>query len=160
DSTTRDLIEAWLTKTQLMRVLVPEELLGRMDAPSVLVLYAQDLAQTMSAEIQRELQSVHATADRAGDTPRDRERGVDIAPSMRLADRDMHATIAYIDEERFNGSNLNLSSSHVRYLLNARVPELPAWWIEGIERLWRRTDFVEEPVTLRPLIWHNQGESE
>src|SRR5687767_13716321 len=49
-STTRNFVEGWLAKMQLVRVLVPEEFLGRMDVPAVFVLYSQDLQQTVSAE--------------------------------------------------------------------------------------------------------------
>jgi hypothetical protein len=154
-STTRALVEGWLTKLQLVRALVPEEFLARMDVPTVFVLYAQDLQQTLSAEIQRELQGGEA---RQGDFPRG--SGVNIAPSMRLADRDMHASIAYIDEALFDASTMSVSPNHVRYLLERRVPELPAWLVEGIERTYRRADFVMKPITLGPLVWINQGESD
>lgn len=147
--TTRDLVEGWLAKMQLVGVLVPAEFLARLDVPSVFILYAQDLETTMSAEIQRELQ--------AG--PREGGR-VQIASSMRLTDRDMHASIAYIDEALFDGANLSIASGHVRYLLRGRVPELPSWLVDGIERAWRRTDFVQEPITFRPFIWLNQNESD
>ncbi|MDO8543325.1 MAG: hypothetical protein Q7S40_23045 [Opitutaceae bacterium] len=156
-STTRQFIEAWLTRMQLVRVLVPEDFLARMDVPTVIVLYAQDLQQTISAEIQRELQ--------AGDDGRrdgDPVRGsrVNIAPNMRLSDRDMHASIVYIDESLFDASTLSIAPGHVRFLLQGRVPELPLWLVEGIERTWRTSDFVLEPITLRPLVWHNQDESD
>lgn len=148
ESTTRSLVEAWVQKLQLVRALVPEEFLARMDVPSVFVLYAQDLQHTMSAEIQRELQGPSRGDD------------VNIAPSMRLSDRDMHASIAYIDETLFDASTLSVSAGHVRYLLNARVPQPPTWLLDGIERTYRRADFVLEPVTLGPLVWHNSSESE
>ena len=154
EGTTRDLVEAWLTKLQLVEALVPGEFLARMDVPAVFVLHSQDLQQTVSAEIQHELN------ERDRDDHGARKTDVNIAPSMRLADRDMHASIAYVDEVRFDGANLSVSPSHVRYLLNARVPELPEWMTEGIERTWRRADFVLNPITLGPLVWQNQNESD
>lgn len=150
ESTTRELVAAWLSRLQLVRALVPGEFLARMDVPSVFVLYAQDLKQTVSAEIQRELQGGDPT----------RGGGVNIAPSMRLSDRDMHASIAYIDEALFDAAGLSVAPSHVRYLLSRRVPELPAWLVDGIERMWRGADFVLEPITLRPLVWTTQGEAD
>ncbi|MBI4622387.1 MAG: hypothetical protein HY736_04080 [Verrucomicrobia bacterium] len=153
--TTRQFVEAWLTKVQLLRVLVPEEFQARMDVPAVCVLYGQDLKQTVSAEIQRELQAGEA---RNGDSPPGSR--VNIAPNMRLSDRDMHATIVYIDEAMFDGSNLSITAGHVRYILKGRVPDLPAWLVEGIERTYRRADFVLDPITLDPLVWHSQGESD
>lgn len=147
--TTRQLAEGWLTKMQLVRTLVPEEFLARMDVPSVFVLYAQDLKLTVSAEIQKELQ---AAGERGG--------GVAIAPSMRLSDRDMYASIVYVDEAQFDAATMSVSPNHVRYLLKARVPELPAWLVDGVVRAWLRTDFVLEPITFRPLVWLNPRDSD
>lgn len=155
ESTTNAFIEAWLAKMQLMRVLVPEEFLVQMDVPAVCILYSQDLNTTVSAEIQRELQ---AGDGREANSPRS-ER-VNIAPNMRLSDRDMHATIVYIDEALFDASTLSIAPGHVRFLLRGRVPDLPTWLIEGVERAWRGADFVLEPITLRPLVWNNSTESD
>ncbi len=154
-ATTRSLVEGWLAKLQLVRVLVPEEFFVRMDVPAVFVLYAQDLRLKVSAEIQRELQ---AREMRLGDASGG--DGVNIAPSMRLSDRDMHASIAYIDEALFDASTMSVSPNHVRYLLRGRVPELPAWLIDGITRTWLRADFVLEPIMLGPLVWINPAESD
>ena len=153
--TTRSLVEGWLAKMQLVRALIPEAYLARMDVPEIFVLYGQDLRQAVSAEIQRELQ---AGSERKGDATR--REGVNIAPSMRLNDRDMHASIAYIDEALFDGANLTIASGHVHYLLRGRVPELPAWLVDGLERTYRRADFLLEPITLGPLVWRNRSESE
>lgn len=155
-STTRTLAEAWLTKMELVRVLVPDEFLARVDVPAVFVLYSQDAKQTVSAEIQRELHAVR-DRNRPGDPPGG--SGYNIAPSMRLSDRDMHASIVYIDEALFDAATLSVAPGHVRYLLKGRVPELPAWLVDGVERTWQRADFVLEPITLQPMIWNNSGES-
>jgi hypothetical protein len=156
-STTRALAEAWLTKMQLVRVLVPEEFLVRLDVPAAFVLYTQDAKQTVSAEIQRELQA-GGEKKRFSDTSR--PSGYNIAPSMRLSDRDMHASIVYIDEALFDAATLSVAPGHVRFLLKGRVPELPNWLVDGIERAWRGADFVLDPITLGPLLWHNRGESD
>ena len=159
-STTRDFVEAWLTKMQLVRALVPEEFMARMDVPAVFILYSQDLKQTVSAEIQRELQSAQAGEDRARSGGFPREHRVGIAPNMRLSDRDMHASIVYLDEALFDAFTVSVAPGHVRFLVQRRTPELPTWLVDGIERAWRTADFVLEPITLRPLIWNNHGESE
>jgi hypothetical protein len=158
-STTRRLVEAWLTALRLVRVLVPEEFLARMDVPAVFVLYAQDLKHTVSAEIQRQLQAAEAVEGRTRRDDFDRGSRVGVAPSMRLTDRDMHASIVYIDESQFENFSLSVAPGHVRFLLGGRVPNLPAWLVEGIERTYRGADLVMEPITLRPLIWNNPGES-
>jgi hypothetical protein len=154
--TTRQLVEAWLTGMQLVRVLVPDEFLGRTEVPSVFVLYSQDAQQTVSTEIQRELQA-RDERRRPGEFASGAR--VDIALSMRLTDRDMHASIAYIDEAQFGEAVLSVAPGHVRYLLEARVPKLPAWLMEGIERAYRGADVVQEPITLSPLTWGHRSES-
>lgn len=154
--TTRQLVEAWLTGMQLVRVLVPGEFLGRTEVPSVFVLYSQDAQQTVSAEIQRELQA-RDERRRPGELASGAR--VDIALSMRLTDRDMHASIAYIDEAQFGEAVLSVAPGHVRYLLEARVPKLPAWLMEGIERAYRGADVVQDPITLGPLTWNSRTES-
>lgn len=153
--TTHQFVEAWVAKMQLVRVLVPAEFLERSDLPTIIVLYSQDLEQTLSAEIQRELQGVERRAGEAN-----RGERVNIAPNMRLSDRDMHASIVYLDEAQFNAAGLSIAPSHVRYLLRGRVPELPAWLADGIERFWHSTDVVMDPITVRPLVWQNQAESD
>lgn len=162
-STTKAFVEGWLTKMQLVRVVVPEEFLARMDVPSIFVLYSQDLKQTVSAEIQRELQGAEERTSksefsRKSDFPR--ESRVNIAPNMRLSDRDMQASIVYIEEALFDAAAMSVAPGHVRFLLAGRVPDLPTWLVEGIERTWRGADFVLEPITLGPLIWINRGESD
>jgi hypothetical protein len=147
--TTRELVDAWLAQLQLVRTLVPEEFWMRMDVPAVFVLYAQDIEQTVSAEIQREIQG----SSKLGSGE------VNLAPSMRLADRDMHASIAYVDELRFDAAGMSIAPGHVRYLLRGRVPELPLWVVDGIERMMRAADLMTEPITLRPMTWLNFTES-
>lgn len=152
DSTTRQFVEAWLEKMQLVQALVPAEFLPRSDVPTLLVLYSQNLQQTVSAEIQRELQGAEGRAAPRGDR-------VNIAPNMRLTDRDLHASIVYLDEAQFNAAGLSIAPGHVRFLLKGRVPELPAWLVDGVERIWRDADFVLDPITIRPLVWLDARES-
>lgn len=158
-ATTRQFIEAILARQQLVRVLVPEEFLAQTDVPAVCILYAQDLQQTVSVDIQRELQAAQPDDNATGRGGAPRADRVNIAPNMRLMDRDMHATIAYIDESLFETSTLSLAPGHVRYLVQRRLPELPAWLVDGIERTWRGIDPVAEPITFRPLVWNDQRES-
>lgn len=153
-ATTRSFVNAWLRQMELVRVLVPEEFLARLAVPTIFVLYGQDLEHTVSAEILRELNG--KSERRRGETG----GGANIAPSMRLTDRDMHASIAYIDEALFDAETLSVSPGHLHYLLRTRVPELPAWLVEGIERVHRGADFVAHPITLAPLVWFDRGESE
>lgn len=152
-ATTRAYIESWRRGMRLIRTLVPEDFLARMDVPPVMVLYAQDLKQPVSAEIQRALRRTQMNA--AGSFSREFPggEGYGYAPNMRLDDRDMHASFVYIDEGRFDADNLIVAPDYLRFHLERRVPLLPAWLIAGIDRTYREADFVQKPITFRPLVW-------
>lgn len=156
-ATTRQLVQAWTANLDLVRAVVPDAFLVRMDVPTVFVFYAQDLDQKVSAEIQRELEAAGAAEPQKGGPP---ENGVRLATSMRLSDRDMHASIAYVNEAEFSSARVSVSSGHVRYLLASRVPALPAWAVDGVERLWRRIDVAQAPITFGPLVWIDHAQSD
>ncbi len=159
-ATTRRYAEAWLKKMQLLRTLVPPAFLAQMDVPAVMVLYAQDLKEGVSPEIQRQLREVQAdqnTGRRPGSPGPTR---VGYAPNLRLNDRDMHASFVYIDEARFEPKTLIVAPKYLRYLLERRVPLLPAWLIEGVDRTYVNADLVTAPITFPPFVWIHRWDSD
>ena len=159
-ATTRRYIESWLKQLQVLRTLVPEAFLARMDVPAVMVLYAQDLKSAVSADIQRELSAAQASQNEFLSATSPHDSRVGFAPNLRLDDRDMHASFVYIDESRFDASTLIVAPGFLHFLLVRRVPDLPAWLIEGIDRTYRHADLVRAPITFRPLVWGNRWDSE
>jgi len=158
-ATTRRYAEAWQKRLQLLQTLVPEPFLARTELPAVVVLYAQDGKQAVSPEIQRELQALQSGGGDYSLGSLDRTR-MGFAPNMRLNDRDMHAVFVSVNEARFDASTLIVSPGYLHYLLERRVPVLPTWLIEGIDRTYLGADFVKAPITLPPLVWANRWESE
>ena len=159
-SVTRRYSEAWIRKLQLLRTLVPPAFMAQMDVPAVMVLYAQDLKQPVTAEIQRQLRAVQteqATLPLSEATGRQR---VGFAPNLRLNDRDMHASFVFIDEVRFDAKTLIVAPNFLRFLLERRAPLLPGWLIEGIDRTYRNADLVKAPISFPPFVWTHRWESE
>ena len=158
-ATTRRYAEAWQKRLQLLRVLVPDPFLPRADLGSVVVLYPQDGKQAVSPEIQRELQALQSVGGDYSLGSLDRRR-MGFAPNMRINDRDMHAVFVSVNEARFDASTLIVSPGYLHYLLERRVPILPTWLIEGIDRTYLGADFVKAPITLPPLVWANRWDSD
>jgi hypothetical protein len=159
-ATTRRYAESWLKKMQLLRTLVPPAFLAQMDVPAVIVLYAQDLKEGVSPEIQRQLRAAQndQNAGRAPDAPGSLR--INYAPNLRLNDRDMHASFVYIDEARFDAKTLIVAPKYLRYLLERRVPLLPAWLVEGVDRTYVNADLVKAPITFPPFVWIHRWDSE
>lgn len=159
-STTRRYAEAWIRKLQLLRTLVPPAFLAKTDVPTVMVLYAQDLKQPVSAEIQRQLRTLQAEQATLPSADRPGRVHVGFAPNLRLNDRDMHASFVYIDEARFDAKTLIVAPNYLRFLLERRAPLLPGWLIEGIDRTYRNADLVKAPISFPPFIWTQRWDSE
>lgn len=159
-SLTRHYAEAWLRQMQLVRTLVPARFLARLDVPAVIVLYPKGLKQAVTPEIQRQLQAIQADQFSPG-LPRYENGGrVGFAPNMRLNDRDMHAAFVSVDEARFDARTLIVAPGYLHFLLVGRVPALPEWLVEGLDRTYLHADFVKTPITLPPLVWTNRWDSE
>jgi hypothetical protein len=181
EANTRRYIEGWSRALQVTETLVPEALLHRSAIPSVTILYSQQLSQTTSPELLRELKPDRPTdASHAGAPYSYR-----FAPNMRLEDRDMYATFAYIDENTFattlsaqasfgylddkNQENrgakktedasefearwMSATPGYVRFLLERRAPALPAWFIEGFDGVYRRTRLARGPIVFGKFFW-------
>lgn len=159
-STTRRYAEAWLKKLQLLRTLVPPEFLARTDVPTVALLYGQDVKQSVSAEIQRQLRATQTEENSAAALDSPHRTRVGYAPNLRIDDRDMHASFVYIDEAHFDPATLIVSPGYLHFLLERRVPVLPRWLIDGIDRTYLNADLVKAPITFPPLVWTNRWDSE
>ena len=65
----------------------------------------------------------------------------------------MRAVFTYINEREFRRENLIAAPEFVHARLVARTPNLPAWLVEGISRLYPEGSFRIDPITLRPVRW-------
>jgi hypothetical protein len=158
---TQRYIETHERRMQLVRVLVPESFLVRMDAPTTMILYSQDTKQSRQSPASSEaLRTLLRT--QAGDWNSAQlrlDRAPAFAPNMRIDDRDTHASFAFINETDFDPTVMIVAPNYVRYQLERRVPLLPAWLIEGIDQTYRNSDFTQEPISLAPFTWIDRYES-
>jgi hypothetical protein len=158
-ATTRSYAEEWERALQLMGAFVPDSLLPRSEIPALTILVSQKLGQSTSPELLRELKQQAALHDRTSFGQPPRVITYSFAPNMRLEDRDTYATFAYIDEASFDASRLTATPAYLRFLLERRVPALPAWFIEGIEQAYRSATLSLKEITLPDFLWIDETQT-
>lgn len=154
-STTRDYVDMRRTRMQWVRSLFPDALMVHMAVPAVTVLVSQKLKPSNNAEIIGEVMD--------GGGRRNAGRAyvrATTAPNMMLTDSDAIAVFAYVDEKKFDRNTLTIATDYVRYLLERRAPALPGWLLEGLIAVYNDVQFVERPITLRPLTWAPASEAQ
>jgi hypothetical protein len=153
-ATTRAYSEMRRSRLQWLRALFPEALFLRMDVPVTTVLFSQTVKAGNSAEVLGEVINLNKQRGVTGGFV-----GSVTAPNMALNDLDAVAIFASINEATFDHRQLTISSDYVRFLLETRRPELPAWLREGMLNVYDDIEFTEKPITLRPLKWHSAIET-
>ena len=165
-STTRAFVVAQQESYQLLRVLVPDAFLAKMDTPVASILAPIALKQAGDDAVIQEMMRMEEESTRRAADKASRElrvppsaRRVQFLPNMRLDDRDMTAVFSYVDERAFDSERLIAADDYVHYLLLRRTPTLPSWLIEGIVAVYQQADLRGKPITLRPLLWISREES-
>jgi hypothetical protein len=151
--TTRTFITSREDSLRRLRAIVPDEFLA--DIPTVTLLQDQDVTPKDGDQIGRELLGT----DKAPTVSPTGGRTVKFLPNLRLDDRDVSASFAYLDESRIGQTELVVSASNLRFLLERRTPMLPPWLVEGILATNATLDPRAPDVTLRPLFWTTRAES-
>lgn len=148
---TRNYAENWELALQRLSAFVPEWLTARRELGAVTILYSQKLAQSTSPEL---LQQLKQGAPLGG---RGNAYGSDIvyrfAPNLRLEDRDLWATFAYIDEMHFDPTRMRVAPAYVRLILERRTPALPAWFIEGLLEVYDKAGSEKDRFSLKEMFW-------
>jgi len=162
DEKTREFFKAYDRLHQLLGEFLPESLRLSTTVPKALILFDESLQPVSSREVISGLmQDAPSVAPRSGPirfggrrmrpvapTPR-----VRFVPNLRLWDRDAMSLFVIMRRGKFDGDSLALTAGYVRYLLNNRLPALPAWFIAGFQTLYARTTFGRDRLTLAPLKW-------
>lgn len=162
---TRDFVTAQLRMNQLLRVLVPDSFLVKMDVPAVVILYNQALKQAADEAVARDIEKQReavppkGAANLSAPPAAPLEQTVQFLPNLRLDDRDMHGLFAYLDEQSFDGERMTLMAPYVQMTLERRTPMLPPWLIEAVVGVYRRARFSVEPITMRQIVWVTPAET-
>jgi hypothetical protein len=159
-ATTHAFVTSQLEIQRMLQVFVPADLLATSAVSSVSIVVPFDPATASGDAVSREMlrqekQSAQAAnkqnpGKRKGQPMPERFR---FLPNLRLDDRDMRAVFTYINERDFRRENLVAAPEFVHARLVARTPNLPAWLVEGISRLYPEGSFRIDPITLRPVQW-------
>jgi hypothetical protein len=174
DATTRQLLVQDQRLRWLLELILPARLQARFDTPDAYVVYHRDSVPPVSRDIIDELRRKDLEQGRGGAAT----WSVQVLPNYRFHDRDAQAIFFILDDLSFTRGNLTLTPGYMRYLLQTRIPTLPAWFVEGFLELYPGVMLETAPqltavdlplevqtrgasglVTLRPLRWVNDAET-
>lgn len=147
DSLTRQLIDRQYLMHEELALFLPKPLQVQRPIPMTYVLYNDTIQPAVAEQMTARLrQFAAAPLDTDPEDPVEAEAAqaaraaavltVRVLPNHRLWDADSLAIFFVLDEISAERVNLTLTPSYIRYLLEARTPALPAWFIEGMVELY------------------------
>lgn len=151
DDTTRAVVERSDRLNQLLAYVLPPDLQFHASAPRLTLLVDASMAPSMSQNLVTRLRAAAAPGSAAvddGPVPR-----VQMLPNLQLADVDLMAVFAIVDQDRFAGDDITYAPEHVLQLLAQRTPPLPVWYIAGIMRLYQDVSFGRDDIKVTPFTW-------
>lgn len=169
DRTTRELSLAHYRLHRLLELLLPERLQLTFAIPRTIIFYDEELQSAASQEViasmlKRATKNAAAADDVApvdfGRSGRRTPlmgpgigRQVNFLPNLRLWDRDAMMVFAIVRDGSVDADRLVLTADYVNYLLANRTPTLPWWFMNAVVRLYDRTDYETNGLSLRPITW-------
>lgn len=160
---TRDLIANHHRLHTLLGELLPPALQLKTTEKQTLLFVDSSHQPATSQEVVAQLALTSAEQDRLADpsVPLDdgrlRRRPLPprytFLPNLRLWDRDSGALFAVVSEKEFDAKRVALAPDHVAYLLQSRLPALPAWFVSGVLTLQARAEFTADALVLERIDW-------
>lgn len=166
DNTTVQLLMHHFLLHRMLAVMLPDEFRVKLDVPVTYVLYAEGTQPGIAREVIDEVRKI-----RGGINP-----NIGGLLNYRFRDRDAVSIFFVIDEINFKQGRISLTPDYVRFMLESRVPSLPAWFIEGMMQVYQtaqmdsltaaaRTsatmgELREGAFALRPALWISETETQ
>lgn len=160
---TRDLIANHHRLHTLLGELLPPELQLKTTEKQTLLFVDSSHQPATSQEVVAQLALTSAEQDRLADpaVPLDDGRlrrrppppRYTFLPNLRLWDRDSGALFAVVSEKEFDAKRVALAPDHVAYLLQNRLPALPAWFVSGVLTLQARAEFTADALAIERIDW-------
>jgi hypothetical protein len=155
DDTTEAFMVRTLGQQALLGELVPPPLQRKNLAPTIVILLSEDFAGSMSAEMVAEMRRI---GSRQGAPGASGARIVGL-PQLRLSESDSDMSY-FILADHGGYDLLRLSPEFVSHLMITRVPALPDWFVAGVARLYPSTRFAEARISVGPLDWGSEVQTE
>ncbi len=159
DDLTRQLIDRQHLMHEELALFLPKPLQVQRAIPAVYVLYNDAMqpavAQQIAARIKRyvseadadELAAMDPAAAQAAQAQAEAKLNVRFMPNYRFWDADSLAIFFVLDEIGVQSTSITLTPGYLRYLLEARTPSLPTWFIEGMVELYGTVRLPAAPLT-------------
>lgn len=157
ESATKTFLEGRARARHRLRAIVPDEFLANIGGVTLL---AEEEAKPRAGDaVAGELLGSAAVRGMAGlsDVV---PRPVRFLPNLRLDDRDLSGLFAYLKEDSaFETTDMRISASYLREMLERRTPILPPWLVEGLLAIHAQEVRGQPPLTLRAYTWMSELES-
>ncbi|MFM1852416.1 MAG: hypothetical protein RIS54_2100 [Verrucomicrobiota bacterium] len=144
EEVTRQLIRRQYRLHALLQLLIPSSLQVRRELPRLYVFYnAQNqpaVNRDMVAQIEAQEKAAGTTEDATG------KLHVGFMPNFRFWDEDSLGIFFVVDPNAQDREDISLSAGYVRYLMTARAPAAPGWFIEGVMTLYNNAELSVPPL--------------
>lgn len=169
DPVTQRVVTAHRRLHRLLDEILPRALRLKLTVPKALILYDEELQPAASQEVvARMLRSTPAAPPIDNPAPFGGSRSFraptatphySFLPNLRLWDRDAMALFMIVPRESYDSETLGLTPNYLAYLLNNRVPALPAWFIRGFLDLYSEARFEGPQLSLGPIEWISKSDT-
>lgn len=146
DEITRQMIQRQYRLHELLTLLVPPELQVHRSQPRYFVFYNSDQQSLVNRDMVAKLEAQEQALQSAGKMQVGPELHVGYLPNFRFWDQDSLAIFFVINPLEQDREDFTLAASYVRYLLAARAPALPDWFIEGLLSVYAHTELAVPPL--------------
>lgn len=159
DNTTHEAMERNFRLRLLLDQFIPPQFRLRLDVPSTYVLFADQPAVT-AKEIIRDMK--HAGLEKRETSPE--HFTAQVLPNFRFPDCD-EIVVFFVMKKSTDMPPLFFSPGYIRYLLEHRTPPLPTWFIEGMMRLYEKTNLEvsslpTDTISVHPAVWISREETD
>jgi hypothetical protein len=175
DRVTRSYLQGMNRALRILHLLVPPEFLLQSDVPQILILAPDGGGSSaMSQRLLNNFSDAPSGASSAVpvnlynqsaldglDRATAAENKARIVRDLELIDRDRIATFTSVQEATFDPSRVFIRAAHFEHVLAARQPELPAWVVAGVMKLYanEKNAFQADGLVLPAFEWISSAES-
>lgn len=164
DWTTKRLSEVRYRLYRLLELILPPGLQVRQDVPRTAIYY-DELTKTGASEevIAQMLRSNNATAKPVSGTMPFGSRGFHgfepapprytFMPNLRLWDKDAMAVFTVVRPGDVDAEGLMLTQDYIEYLIRARTPTPPTWFIAGMIGLYPQVRYRSDSLLIEEGEW-------
>jgi len=157
-------VDRYIRLNRMLAIILPRHLQPLRDVPAALVLEDADYELPVTKELK---EGIFADL-----TKEDEEWKATYLPNFHFRDDDTDVLYFTLEHQLGDQSTMTITPAHLQYLLEARSPQLPPWFIDGMMKFlegivlpvpsvdqlsrWNSEDSSKYPydkITVLPFVW-------